>query len=220
MLINGIVAMDKNKGIGINNQLPWKLKEDLQRFQKFTTGKGNNAIIMGKNTWNSIKTLKNRDHLILSSSMNLEYINKENIIKSFINIDSLLKFTEEKKYDELWVIGGSQIYKQFLELNLINNFYVTMIDDEYTCDTYLSSFPDNYFIFQTNLLKEKNSLGKNTHMIVFKKIEKNMKVIYNDTLWNVENIHYDDYPNCYFTIKNTEGREIQTINSKLKIYKS
>ena len=58
MLINGIVAMDKNKGIGINNQLPWKLKEDLQRFQKFTTGKGNNAIIMGKNTWNSIKTLK------------------------------------------------------------------------------------------------------------------------------------------------------------------
>ena len=77
MLINGIVAMDKNKGIGINNQLPWKLKEDLQRFQKFTTGKGNNAIIMGKNTWNSIKTLKNRDHLILSSSINLEYINKK-----------------------------------------------------------------------------------------------------------------------------------------------
>ena len=43
-------------------------------------------------------------------------------------------FHETFLYDELWVIGGSQIYKQFLELNLINNFYVTMIDDEYTCD--------------------------------------------------------------------------------------
>ena len=95
-----------------------------------------------------------------------------------------------------------------------------MIDDEYTCDTFFSSFPDNYFISQTNLLKEKTSTGKNTHMIVFKKIEKNTKVIYNDTIWNVENIHYDDYPNCYFTIKNKEGREIQTIKSKLELYKS
>ena len=36
MLINGIVAMDKNRGIGINNKLPWKLPEDLKRFQKLT----------------------------------------------------------------------------------------------------------------------------------------------------------------------------------------
>ena len=58
MLINGIVAMDINKGIGKNNNLPWTLKKDLRRFQKITTGNGNNALIIGRNTWNSINFLK------------------------------------------------------------------------------------------------------------------------------------------------------------------
>ena len=60
--INLIVAMCKNNGIGYNNELPWKILSDLKKFKKLTQGKGNNAVIMGKNTYESIKkSLPNRD---------------------------------------------------------------------------------------------------------------------------------------------------------------
>ena len=126
MLINGIVAMDKNKGIGKNNNLPWTLNKDLKHFQNITTGNGNNAIIIGRNTWNSIKFLKGRDHLILSKTLKLNYSQDGKIIKSFSDITELLKFLDDTKYDKIWVIGGSQIYKKFLELSLINDDIVTI----------------------------------------------------------------------------------------------
>ena len=53
-LYNIIVAYDLNQGIGKNNRLPWHFSEDLKRFSKLTRGEGKNAIIMGKNTWESI----------------------------------------------------------------------------------------------------------------------------------------------------------------------
>jgi dihydrofolate reductase len=237
MLINGIVAMDKNRGIGINNQLPWKLPEDLKRFQKLTKGSGNNAIIMGKNTWNSINVLKNRDHLILSTTMNIDYTidnmdasndsnnhiivtttNKTyNIVKTFTNIESLIKFTEENNYDQVWVIGGSQIYKKFLDMNLINNLYITFINEEYNCDTHLCNIPNNYILVKNQILSENTHNGNNTYMLVYKQITKGMAVLYNHNKWIIENIHYDDFPNLYFTIRNSAGREIQTVKSKFKL---
>jgi len=45
-----IVAFCKNRGIGFKNTLPWKLKSDMERFQKLTIGKGNNAVIIGRKT--------------------------------------------------------------------------------------------------------------------------------------------------------------------------
>ena len=70
MKFNIIVAMDKNRGIGLNNQLPWSFKEDMTYFKNLTKGAGNNAIIMGKNTYHSInKALPLRDNIVLSTSL-------------------------------------------------------------------------------------------------------------------------------------------------------
>ena len=62
-----IVAVCKHNGIGYRDTLPWKIKEDLKHFSKLTKGNGKNAIVMGKNTWNSIggSPLPKRDNLIL-----------------------------------------------------------------------------------------------------------------------------------------------------------
>ena len=93
MNINIIVAYCKNEGIGVNNNLPWSIKSDLKKFYKFTVGNGNNAIIMGKNTWNSLncKPLKLRDNLIISGSLDFENINTNNeIVKTFKTIDSVI----------------------------------------------------------------------------------------------------------------------------------
>ena len=65
-----IVAMDKKNGIGLNNALPWKFKKDMHFFREMTKGDGNNAIVMGKNTYLSINNkLPDRDNLVLSTSL-------------------------------------------------------------------------------------------------------------------------------------------------------
>ena len=74
MKYNIIVACSKNRGIGYENSLPWKISSDLKKFRDLTIGNGNNAVIMGKNTWTSlpIKYLKSRDNLILSTTLKLK----------------------------------------------------------------------------------------------------------------------------------------------------
>ena len=130
--------MCKNRGIGINNSLPWKIKEDLKHFSKTTKGNGNNAIVMGKNTWLSLncKPLKDRDNLILSSSLYNKDKSNENIFK---NIFALILHCKEKEYNTIWIIGGESIYKQFLDLNIVNECVITYINKNFECDTF---FPE------------------------------------------------------------------------------
>ena len=217
MLINGIVAMDKNKGIGKNNNLPWTLRRDLKRFQNLTTGNRNNAIVVGRNTWNSIKFLKERDHLVLSKTLKLDYQQDGKIIKSFSDIQELLTFLEGKNYDKVWIIGGSEIYKIFLDMSLIDELHVTLIHDSYTCDTHFPAIPENYFMIQNQLQEEVTENGKQTSMVIFKKIKEGMKVCYNYNTYTVVKIHYDDAPNFYFTIKDKNGNEKQTVKSKIQL---
>lgn len=143
MKFNIIVAQSKNKGIGLNNNLSWKIKSDLQKFYKLTKGNGNNAIIMGKNTWNSLnnKSLKFRDNLILSTTLNFTTISDNNYLTTTFNsITKIIEFCKNKNYDNVWIIGGEKIYKVFLNYeNIVNNIYLTQIDKDYECDTF---FPD------------------------------------------------------------------------------
>ncbi len=146
-----IVAVSKNYGIGINNELPWNISEDLKHFSKTTKGNGNNAIVMGRNTWDSFngRHLKKRDHLILSTSLSIDNTSSDadadaEIIKSFSTIDNVIDFINNKKYEDVWIIGGESIYKSFLELNLISECYITFVDNSYECDTF----------FPIELLKE------------------------------------------------------------------
>lgn len=154
MNINIIVALCKNNGIGINNTLPWKIKSDLIKFRNLTIGNGNNAIVMGKNTWLSInsKGLVKRDNLILSSTLKInEDISNNNISKSFSTINELEDFVKNKNYDNIWVIGGESIYKYFLNENKNQNsiykLYVTYIDTELECDTFFPKIDTNMFSF-------------------------------------------------------------------------
>lgn len=217
MSIYGIMACCKNKGIGKDNKLPWKLNEDLKRFQKLTTGNGKNCIIMGRKTWESIKFLKGRDHLILSKNISIEYKNEKNIVKSFPNINDILNYIIERNYEQSWVIGGEQILKQFLELNLLDRLHLTVINEYYDCNVFMPAIPSNYFQTKYQLLNEKTESGKEVYMIIFHRIKKGMKVKYDYNIWTVEVIHFEDYPNVYFTIKDTEGNEKQTVKEKIKL---
>lgn len=120
MDISIIAAIGKNNELGKNNGLIWPLKEDLKFFKKLTT---NHVIVMGRKTFESLPgMLPNRHHVIISS--NSDFDEK---IEVFNNINSFLEKYKDYK-EEIFIIGGSSIYKAFLDYS--NKLYLTEINEE------------------------------------------------------------------------------------------
>lgn len=139
---NIITAFSKNRGIGYNNKLPWNyIKKDMDMFKEITCTVKNdnnyNKIIMGRNTWESLKKpLSNRLNVIVSSKLN---ITGENIMvaRSF---EEAVNYTDSR-LENSFVIGGEQIYNQALRPDLCKRVFTTEIDKEYVVDTYFPELP-------------------------------------------------------------------------------
>jgi dihydrofolate reductase len=137
-----IAAVCSDGGMGYKGRLPWPHnKADMAQFAKRTTGAGNNAIIMGAKTWDSIpaRPLRNRANLILSSHEPHEINNRAE--RWFKTIPELLAHLEAAEYDEVWIIGGARIYEQFLAMHTtgeihIDEMCVTTMEGTYACDTF------------------------------------------------------------------------------------
>lgn len=149
--INIIVACDEKLGIGKNNDIPWHNKEDMKLFKKYTIGNGNNAIIMGRKTLESIPNipLNHRKHLILSKTLHScekyeVYQTKEELLE------------KNQHYDELWVIGGSEIYKLFL--NETKYVYQTKQKNNYNCDVFFVELPKCFEIIKEEQINEQSTL--------------------------------------------------------------
>lgn len=138
MKINLIVAHCKHYGIGNHNKLPWHYSCDMKWFRNLTSTKNetfkNPAVVMGKNTWFSLgeKPLPNRIHYVLSTTLTNDI--------AFRNIDDILADCKKKQVDVLWVIGGKQVYSSFIHKNIVDYQYITIIDEEYECDTFIDDF--------------------------------------------------------------------------------
>jgi dihydrofolate reductase len=137
-----IAAMCSDGGMGYKGQLPWPhCKADMAHFAKRTTGSGNNAVIMGKKTWDSIPVhpLRRRANLILSSQQSNG--NESESERWFSSIPALFAHLESAKYDEVWIIGGASIYEQFLAMHknneiIIDEMCITTMDPICKCDTF------------------------------------------------------------------------------------
>jgi dihydrofolate reductase len=142
-----IAAVCKGGGIGKNNTLPWRIKEDLIHFSKLTRGNGNNAVVMGRKTWESLPggALIGRDNIVLSSTLTLdEKTSGNHVTKSFSSIDAVNKFCLRKKYDQVWIVGGAAVYKIFLEAGLVDVCSITYIGKEFPCDTIFPEFDKSW----------------------------------------------------------------------------
>lgn len=119
MRISFIVAKSDNNVIGINNTLPWHLKDDLQNFKKITMG---HHILMGRKTFESIgKPLPGRMSLVVSSST---HPNSENVLW-FNSIFRAIKQAERNGETELFIIGGEKVFKS--ALSLVDRIYLTEV---------------------------------------------------------------------------------------------
>ena len=107
-MIIGIAAVSKNNAIGKRGKLPWHYSSDMKFFRETTTG---HAVVMGRKTWLTLgKPLKNRLNIVLSRDSNIE---PEESLVVLSDIESVLSLNKSLSTD-LFVIGGAQIYQQFL----------------------------------------------------------------------------------------------------------
>lgn len=118
--------MDKDRGIGKNNAIPWHLSSDLRRFKKLTMG---HHIIMGRKTYESIsRKLPGREMIIVTNS--LEYKAESCIVVN--SIEDAFQYAAQKGENELFIIGGGEIFEQ--SIKLADRIYLTAIDIVADCD--------------------------------------------------------------------------------------
>lgn len=126
-MISLLVAMDRNNVIGFENDMPWHLPNDLKFFKETTTG---NTIVMGRKTFESIgRVLPNRKHIVLTKSNN----NFPDEVEVVQDIESIIQLSESND-EELFVIGGGNIFKQLLPY--ADKLYVTLINETFEGDVF------------------------------------------------------------------------------------
>lgn len=141
-----ITAADLNRGIGIENRLPWQLKGDLKHFQELTTKAKSgliNAVIMGRKTWESLpmKPLKDRLNVVLSrSSIELP---TDVILAS--SLDDAFEKLKEKNIDQIFIIGGQSIYSEAINHPDCEKIYLTEVLAQFPCDAFFPSINEKTF---------------------------------------------------------------------------
>ena len=125
-----IVAMAKNRTIGLNNTLPWRIPEDLRHFKALTMG---HHMIMGRKTFDSIgKPLPGRTTVVVSRDRNLQ-------IAGCIMARSMDEAIAACAGDEkIFVVGGAELYRQALPL--VDTLYITEIRQEVEGDARFPEF--------------------------------------------------------------------------------
>lgn len=145
-MISIIVAIAKDNVIGKDNKLLWHISEDLKRFKKITTGK---KMIMGRKTFESLPgILPNREHIVLTRDNNFNVDSDKVTIEHDFN-SVLQRYLECE--DEVFIIGGAEIYKQFLPY--AKKLYLTKVDEEFEGDTHFPGI--NYSNYNTEYTSEK-----------------------------------------------------------------
>ena len=130
-----VALIDEGYGLGKDNKLLYRIKEDMKFFREITT---NHYIVMGKNTFLSLNgLLPNRKHLVISTSME-----SDNLVKVYKSIDDFLNDSTLKSED-VFVIGGGQIYKELLPYTDL--MYLTKVHSYREADAYFPRFDINDF---------------------------------------------------------------------------
>lgn len=130
-MISLLVAHDQNRVIGINNDLPWHVPEDLAYFKKISMGK---AMVMGRKTYESIgRPLPGRLNIVLTR-------NKDFSAEGVVVVHDLDEAIRQAKAyaEEVMVIGGADLFRMSLEI--ADRLYITLIDEQFEGDTFFPAY--------------------------------------------------------------------------------
>ena len=144
MSIYLIAAMDLNRVIGRNNDLPWRSKVDLAFFRKMTEGQ---CVAMGRKTFESLPgLLKNRKHLVVSRQEPLASYKQGNEaeVRWFKSTGELVAdyLCFENQDRDLWIIGGAELYREAIHWNCLDGIVLTTLLDTVPDDPTNVKFPE------------------------------------------------------------------------------
>jgi dihydrofolate reductase len=133
-MISIIVAVSDDWGIGKNNELLWRIPEDMKRFKSLTMGK---AVLMGKRTWESLpkRPLPGRTNIVVTDIPGESF---EGAVMAYSIEDALMKCNNE---EEIFIIGGGTIYRQFMPL--ADRLYITHVHKSAPADVYFPVIDKN-----------------------------------------------------------------------------
>lgn len=161
MKVSIVAAVARNGIIGIENRLPWHLPEDLAFFKQTTLG---SPVLMGRKTYESInRPLPGRLNVVLSSNASWTPApNKDGTARSVIAYPGLLPDGGSTQiatatqlpsvlqwlhgFEQVFLIGGSNLYQQALEQNLVDELILTEIHQAFEGDAYFPNWDKNRFI--------------------------------------------------------------------------
>ena len=132
LIISHVVAMSIHLVIGVNNDLPWSLKDDLAHFKKYTTGK---IIVMGRKTYESIgRPLPNRVNFVISSTLkDIEGVSIFTSLEDAIEAAKIYNLDQEIA-NEIAIIGGGYLFRD--SIDSFNKLILTRVDCSIDGDVY------------------------------------------------------------------------------------
>lgn len=147
MRLSLIAACSRNRVIGINNQLPWNLPEDLKRFRQITSG---HAVIMGRKTYESIgRLLPNRLNVVVTRRKDFQVPGAE-VVHSLEEAIEVCR-TRNPADEEIFVIGGGDLYRQAMDR--ADRIYLTLVETEMVGDAFFPEVDRDRFRETANELR-------------------------------------------------------------------
>lgn len=148
-MISMIAAMDGKRGIGKDNKLLWTIPEDLRRFREITRG---HPVVMGRKTFESLGgPLAERTNIVITHNPSSPLY----LCILCPSLEEALRKAQGKPgADEVFIIGGGQIYAQALPL--VDKLYLTIIEGDFGADTF---FPEYSEIFKKVVFEKEGIFG-------------------------------------------------------------
>lgn len=140
MRISIIAAMDQKRGIGKNYIIPWHIREDLIHLRNLIKG---HVVILGRKTFDSIVYYYNRSGKEMPARLYIVVTRDKNYVPArphatvAHSVDQALGLAKKEEKEEIFIIGGQQIFKQ--TFYLVDKLYLTIVEGDYHCDAF---FPD------------------------------------------------------------------------------
>jgi len=134
--LTAVVAMTSERVIGKDNDLPWRLPEDLKMFKRTTSG---HSVVMGRKTWDSLgkyKPLPNRQNIVLTRDKDWSE-EGATVIHSAEELKQL-----DLLSNQVFIIGGAEIYTLFLPI--LDELLISLVYENHEGDTYFPEFSDRF----------------------------------------------------------------------------
>jgi dihydrofolate reductase len=158
VIISIIAAMDRKRGIGVDNRLPWRLSADLKRFRELTMG---HHIIVGRKTFESIGgPLPGRRMIVVTRDGNY----KADGCDVAHSVEDAINLARERGESEVFICGGAEIYARSIEI--VDRMYLTFVDAEVAADTFFPEFDEREWSEQESFYQPADE--KNQYPSIFK----------------------------------------------------